>query len=393
MHARETLPTPHASMEDAPSAPLAYSPARSVRTIRPLAPLLPAALFLISACTDASGPLGGTDLFANLQCSIPVSDLFAGGPPPDGIPALLNPTFVQPEDPAASYLLAGDRIIGLEIGGQAWAIPHNIGWWHEIVNLDFPGGVNLAVTYCPLTGSSLVFDRGAAGGADFGVSGVLFQNNLVLFDRSDPASLWMQMMREARCGPADGTRLAMHAAIETTWAGWLGLHPDTRVVGSAIGMGRNYRQYPYGNYEQTSGLLFPQPGIDLRRFAKERTLGIPEDDGSGGLLFPFEALRDAADGSVAVASGMARGGEVVVFWDGNAEGAMAFRPELDGEPLEFRTQAGRILDLQTGTEWRLDGLAVDGVHAGRRLAPVPEAYVAFWFAWTAFHPEAALWQP
>ena len=259
------------------------------------------------------------------------------------------------------------------------------------MNVDFPSGLQVAVTYCPLTGSSLVFDRSVVEGATLGVSGILFRNNLVIWDRNDPSSLWLQMGREARCGPADGTRLPMVASIETTWAGWKELHPETRVVSGSLGLGRDYTRYPYGSYEQDLQLLFNQGTLDGRRFLKERVLGIPEEDGRHGIAFPFEALRDHSDGAGVVET-TARGGDVVVFWDEVLVGAMAYRPEAEGVHLTFRVEDGRIHDEQTGSEWRLDGLAVGGPLAGSSLEPVAEAFVAFWFAWAAFHPDTELWE-
>jgi len=350
-----------------------------------------AAVLLLAACSDLFGPSGSQD-FADLECSVSRSALLDGGPPPDGIPSLQNPQFVDAMAPEAQYLRDRDRVIGLIVDGEAWAIPHNIGWWHEIVNMDFDSGLQLAVTYCPLTGSSLVFDRGAVGGATFGVSGLLFRNNLILFDRNDPSSLWFQMDRRARCGAADGTRLAMYPSIETTWSGWKHLHPDTRVVSENTGANRDYQLYPYGNYEVTDGLLFDQPDVDRRRFVKERTLGVPEDDDQSALLFPFGELDEAEEGPLAVATGQARAGPVVVFWDERVQGAMAFRPRSQGVTLSFSVQGDRIVDQETGTSWRMDGVAEEGALAGQRLEAIPEAYVAFWFAWTTFHPAAEIWE-
>jgi len=350
------------------------------------------ALLALAGCMDF-GPTGTDNPFQDMECSLPQEDLFSGGVAPDGIPSLQNPEFVAPNVPAAAYLQDDDRVIGFLVEGEAYAVPHNIGWWHEIVNLDFSGGLELAVTYCPLTGSSLTFTRDAALGATFGVSGLLFRNNLILFDRSNPQSLWPQMKREARCGAGDGTPLQMYPSIETTWEGWKELYPETRVVGSEIGMGRDYTRYPYGSYEETADLFFPQSNVDDSRFLKERTLGIPEDDGEGGVVFPFYNLKAGDPGPLAVATAQARGGDAVVFWDETVEGAVAFRPEVDGQALTFTVGDEGFVDDQTGSLWRMDGLAVDGTLAGVRLEPIPEAYVAFWFAWMAFHPEAELWEP
>ena len=71
---------------------------------------------------------------------------------------------------------------------------------------------------------------------------------------------------------------------------------------------------------------------------------------------------------------------------------MAYRSVRDGQPLTFEVRHERLFDMETGSEWRLDGLAVEGPLAGERLEPVAEAYVAFWFAWAAFQPQTRLWE-
>ncbi len=86
------------------------------------------------------------------------------------------------------------------------------------------------------------------------------------------------------------------------------------------------------------------------------------------------------------------GSAIVVFWDAEGQAAMAHWPELDGQIIRFRATADGIVDEQTGSTWSVAGEAIDGPLASRRLTSVPEAYVAFWFAWAAFHPQADLWQ-
>ena len=64
---------------------------------------------------------------------------------------------------------------------------------------------------------------------------------------------------------------------------------------------------------------------------------------------------------------------------------------IDGLRLTLEASHEGFTDEETGTIWRLDGLATHGPLAGRRLEPVAEAYVAFWFAWADFHPETWVW--
>lgn len=342
--------------------------------------------------TDLGGPRGGTTVNPS-SCSIPESEIFNGGPGKDGIPALTDPARVSPGADAIAYLRNDDRVIGLDLDGEAVAVPLNVLWWHEIVNLRV-GGRALAVTHCPLTGSSLVFDRDPLNGVEFGVSGLLYQTNLLMYDRTTGESLWPQMSRGARCGPRDGTGLSMVAALEMDWAAWRALHPTTEVV---VGQARfDYRVYPYGSYDAPSNpqLRFPiGKDIDPRRPPKERVLGIPgtAGDETGGIAFPFGALGE--EGRWGVASATVDGREVVVFWDGSARAAMAYDRLVDGEALSFRATANGIVDDETGSVWSVEGYALEGPLQFQGLTPIAEAYVAFWFAWDAFHSTAQLWEP
>ena len=350
-------------------------------------PALILATLGVLACGD-----GGTEAVVTALCQELQAELISGAVK-DGIPALTDPTFVAVGDDQTDYLLGTDRVIGLEVAGEYIAIPHNILWWHEIANLNDFG---LAVTYCPLTGSSMVFDRGAAEGAAFGISGLLFKNNLVMYDRSANGvveSLWPQMLTVGRCGPGEGRRLQMIAALEIEWEDWAALHPDTRVLSGDTGIPRDYTRYPYGDYEIESNALtlFPQDTPDPRRPPKERVLGIPFDDG-GGIAFPFGALRDAGD-LVAIHETGNEQEAIVVLWDGAASAAMAYRPSAGSQTLTFEVRVDTFVDVETGSEWSLEGKALSGPLAGQRLEMIPEAYVSFWFAFSTFSENPELWLP
>lgn len=356
---------------------------------------------LLTSCD--TGPTGQSSSGFNLDnCTISTEQLVDGGVPRDGIPSLDgfapgDDRLVGKDASSASYLEDDNRVIGLLVGDRPLAVPHNILWHHEIVNVDGWAGRTFAVTYCPLTGTSLAFDRSVIDGAEFGVSGLLFNNNLTMYDRRENESLWPQMNREANCGAQVGTELEMLPVVEMTWGKWKDLHPDTKVISSSTGHSRDYTTsgYPYGDsdpassYEAPSNdrLLFDIP-IDDRRPPKERVLGIP--NGEGGLAVPFGALDDGSE--VRVVEVKVDGTDMVVFWDGEADGAMAYHPRtLSGQSLSFAVKNGGIVDTQDGRTWTLDGRAQNG---SARLEPVETAYVAFWFAWSAdsFHPVTRIWE-
>jgi len=350
-------------------------------------------LLLAVGCSDVTGTSGGTSgqVQGQASCTIPGGLVFSGAPK-DGIPALTDPVFVDPGDPVAAYPQPHDRVVGIEVDGESVAIPLGILWYHEIVNLTV-GDLEVAVTHCPLTGSSIVFNRGPLHGAEFGVSGLLYKSNLIMYDRGKPESLWPQMERGARCGPRAGTPLEMVPAIEIRWSRWQSLHPETRVVSQAQGYNFEYRTYPYGSYDEPDNpyLLFPLD-IDPRRPPKEKVLGIPLDDpfGNRGIAFPFGEMAEA--GNWGVVNEDLSEERIVVFWDAEGQAAMAYLPGLDGQILRFRATADGIVDEQTGSTWSVAGEATDGPLASRHLTSVPDAYVAFWFSWAAFHPQTDIWK-
>lgn len=353
-------------------------------------PLL--ALLAITACGG-----DGTDSFSDTindpACTIDVRLLEDGGVGRDGIPALTNPTFVGAGDANADYLLPTDRVIGFRFEGRTLAIPHNILWWHEIMNLDFPGA-NVAVTYCPLTGTAMAFDRAPLGGAELGVSGLLFKNNLVMFERSGVETLFPQIMGEGVCGLRKQTLLPRLAVSEMSWEAWKTLFPQTQVVSGATGFNRDYTRYPYGEYENIDEPPFLPLRYDESRQPKERIVGI---EGPGGSFLAVPFLELDALGEVGVVNVEVDGIPLVVVWDRAGQSGTVFSriptDVVDGsqDPLTFTIQDGKVVDVETGSVWSLTGRADSGPFQGSLLPIHPASMIGFWFAWSAFHPETEVW--
>jgi hypothetical protein len=358
--------------------------------------LVACAVLAAAGCSDegALGPAGAAPSQNELVCDLDSNFLADGGVGRDGIPALTDPTFLpaEPMVDQIAYFKPEDRVIAYWSGGEWLVIPHNIMWRHEIVNLP-----EAVITYCPLTGSALAFSRGgSSGGAEFGVSGLLYNANLVLYDRTQPEeSLWPQMLGEARCGPRSGQALTRVPVFEMTWQGWVELHPDSKVLALTPGMfdPALYFFNPYGlDYEDPDNadyLGMPMTVRDDRRPPKERVLGIPGGE-RGGLAFPFLAMAEAGD--LAVFDFVYEGEPAVVLWDAARQSAMAFRSTVQGSPTTFQVSERGFVDDATGSVWAVDGTAIGGALAGSSvdLRPVTDAYVAFWGAWAAFHPQTEL---
>lgn len=344
--------------------------------------------FVVLVVAAASLPAAPAEAQA---CLVPSNQIVSGGPGKDGIPALTRPRAVSASE-GDSFLARDALVLGFTLNGEARAYPHNVLWWHEIVN-DVVGGMAVAVSYCPLTGSGMVYDATIAGVTrEFGVSGLLFDNNLILYDRVSQESLWSQMRVEGICGPLSRTAPRLLPVVQSTWEAWRALHPETTVVSFETGFRRNYGQYPYGSYDQLgdNSLLFPQSFLDRRRPLKELVLGIARD--GVARAYPYGVLGERSTANDVLAD---RG--VLVLFDRRAQLALAFESDIAGQRLSFEVVEAtafpfQIRDKETSTLWDLTGAAVSGPLAGSRLDPIA-TYSAMWFAWAAFHRETDLFLP
>lgn len=277
------------------------------------------------------------------RASVPIEQIRAGGPPRDGIPSIDDPRFIDPDE--ADFLDPGDRVLGLVHNGVAKAFPTRILNWHEIVNDEFRGEP-VVVSYCPLCGTGMAFSAEIDGkDLDFGVSGLLYNSDLLLYDRYS-LSLWSQIKREAVSGTYVGTGLKQLPASHTTWRDWRDRHPDTLVLSRETGYNRDYSRVPYRGYEKSGRVYFPVANRDERYHPKEKVIGLALEGKTKA--YPFAELSQLDTPFTDQVAGR----EITVHFDpGN--------------------RTGRILDAE-----------------GNEIPSV----IAFWFAWVAFHPDTTVYR-
>ena len=299
-----------------------------------------------SACgwvaARAEPVLNGFDLAG---ASVPAKAIERGGPPKDGIPAIDRPRFVGA---AAAGLSDNDRVLGIAHEGIARAYPVRILNWHEVVN-DRIGSRAVVVTYCPLCGTGMSFEQPpataddlGAGRSGFGVSGLLYNSDVLLYDRATQ-SLWSQILSRAISGPLKGTALAPVPMTHTSWADWRGRHPTSLVLSTDTGFERDYTRDPYAGYGRVHQLMFDVQHRDNRLPLKEWVLGL-RINGSAK-AYPFSVLGRAVD----------RAGNLI-----DSVGGQRVRIRYDQVHL-----SAEAFDAQ-----------------GHPIAGI----TAFWFAWVAFHP-------
>jgi Protein of unknown function (DUF3179) len=328
--------------------------------------------------------------------SVPLSEFQSGGPPRDGIPPVDEPKPTSQAD-ADEWLSRREPVLAVEIGDAVRAYPIQILVWHEIVN-DTLGGRPVAVTYCPLCNSSLVFDRRVRGRTlTFGTTGNLRNSDLVMWDRQTE-SWWQQLTAEAVVGELTGTRLSVLPSQTLSWADFKRLHPAGDVLSRDTGVDRDYGRNPYAGYDQPGSAPFLFDGeADDRLPPKERVVAVFAKDET--VVVPFSRLIRTP-----VVHIEAGGRPVVVFYkrgvtspldaatinDSRDVGtAAAFDARVDGRPLNLERRGDGFVDRATGTRWDFAGRAVAGELAGERLAPVRHDQ-QFWFALAAFLPDARI---
>lgn len=275
------------------------------------------------------------------NADVPQHLIRAGGPPKDGIPAIDTPKFISAAED--TWLAPTDRVLGIKIGKEAKAYPIAILNWHEIVN-DKVGGQSVVVSFCPLCGTGMVFDAEPLGdNARFGVSGLLFESDVLLYDQATE-SLWSQIWMTAITGPRKGEELTLLPSDHTSWAAWRAENPETKVLSRDTGFTRDYNRNPYANYEKTSATYFPVQHSNDALPAKTWVIGVLWD-------------------------GHARAYDIASFSE-----KTLFEDKLGGEPIRLEIDP----ENQTGRAWLND-----------EPLPVIQSY---WFAWYAFYPETELFK-
>ncbi|MCI0744006.1 MAG: DUF3179 domain-containing protein [Verrucomicrobia subdivision 3 bacterium] len=299
------------------------------------------AIIVASASSALAQRANGFDLS---NATIPTSEIRSGGPGKDGIRSIDRPKFVKPSQ--AKFLRDDDLVVSVTVGNTTRAYPLRILVWHEIVN-DTISGQPVAVTYCPLCGTAMVFDPMIGGRRlTFGVSGLLYQSDVLMYDRQTQ-SLWSQLAMKAVAGKLVDTPLPWLASEHLTWAAWQERYPGGQVLSEATGEGRDYSRQAYPGYERQEKTMFPVPQYRSELRNKEWVAGIIVNGQAAA--YPL--------------AGLARSGEAE-----QEVGGVTVRVLFDPE-----SKAVSVVNTLSGE-------------------PVPFVKV-YWFAWQAFYPDTALWKP
>lgn len=305
---------------------------------------------------------------------IRLEEITWGGVRVDGIPSLDNPKLIEAKD--ANYLLDDDLVFGVEINGDVRAYPLRIMGWHEMFN-EVIGGVPVALAYCTLCGSGILFETKVEGRAKpfiFGSSGFLYRSNKLMFDR-ETDSLWNQFTGQPVTGPLmnSGIKLKIRPVLITSWKLWQAKHPNTKVLSLETGHNRNYGSgVVYKEYFTSPDLMFPtivRNEEKVRR--KDYVYGIR--DVGAAKAWPLQAFQDepVINDTLGVKN-------VVLIGNHKTRSVRAYQRNTQ----TFQAGASVHTLKGPGGEWKIEENFIIGPE-GTKLARIP-GHISYWFAWDGY---------
>jgi hypothetical protein len=255
------------------------------------------------------------------------------------------------DDPAVTDAAGGDwypddaTVFGVVIDGEARAYPKNIMQVHEMVN-DTLGGRRIAIPYCTLCGSAQAYLTDELGD-DFEApvlrtSGLLIRSNKMMYELHT-GSFVDTFLGEATSGPLAEANVTFNqvSVVASTWKDWREAHPETTIVAQDGGIGRSYDDDPLQGRDD-DGPIFPIGDTDPRLPVQQSVVGVIDPEGR-----PVAFHADAARAAL-----------------------------LDGERVTLN-----------GVEVQLSGSGLRAVGPDGDV----QSHEAFWFAWSQFHPDTAVW--
>jgi hypothetical protein len=320
-------------------------------------------------------PTKGEHLTLPMEPSMLRERAVSGGPPKDGIPSIDDPKFISAEE-VTDKIKPGDPVFGLATEGTVKAYPQSILVLHEICN-DIVDDTPVSVTYCPLTGTVLGFERGETR---FGVSGRLVNNNLIMYNRATE-TWWPQVLATSIPGPWNDdppTRsLREFRVIWTTWERWVSKHPETQVLARDTGYAKNYDRDPYGSYNPRGGYYSPGAAPMFSALSdndrlQPKTVVIGARTASGAAAFEKRTLREEK-----LIQGELGDTPVVAIYDPDLDTGYVYR-NPDRERLQYESR--RVID-GAGDDHAPAALPLERIHS----------FDAMWFAWSGFYPDTTLY--
>lgn len=285
--------------------------------------------------------------------SVDLAEIFSGGIGRDVIPAIDEPTIGDLEK-ARQVHDAREPMIRVSVNGETRAYPLSVLIWHEIAN-DTLGGVPIAVTFCPLCNTAIVFDRRVGDQVlDFGTTGNLRFSDLVMYDRQTE-SWWQQFTGEGIVGDYSGEQLTIIPSRVEPFGVFAEAFPEADILERPPFFPRNYGVNPYAGYDTADEPFIP---------------GVPKVEGIAPLAYVVAVGDQAWSLDLLREKRRIEIDDLVITWEPGQLSVLDVSYIKEGRDIGYVTVQRRTPD----------GLQ-DAIHD-----------MTFAFAFNAFHPDGTLHQ-
>lgn len=321
--------------------------------------------------------------------------------------ALDNPKMVRADE--ADFLEPDDYVLGVTVNGQSRAYPTRFVWWHHVVNdkVSTPDKADafFAVTYCSVCNTGVRYDLTLDNKPVHLDFYGLYNGVVALCDR-DTESVFLQGSGLFANGPLAGKELKIGPLLDTTWAEWRKLHPETQVMFPDPAYSKFYN--PKGHAEPRGYTKFPMPFFaqtvarrDNRLTPFDKVLGVtlsPKNaDGKETnapplrRAYPVKSVQEAGN----VVNDTVGSTAIAVLLNPETLAASAVSRRLDGKVLTFEARkkdgdSVAFYDKETGTRWSIEGVGMEGMLAGKTLERLNN-HLSQWYGWYAYFPDTTIY--
>ncbi|HXS11778.1 MAG TPA: DUF3179 domain-containing (seleno)protein [Acidobacteriaceae bacterium] len=266
----------------------------------------------------------------------------------------------------------GDMVLAVNLNGHSRAYPIRYLGYHHIIN-DIVGGDPIAVTYCTLCHTGLVWSRILDGRTlYFHLAGI--NNGNALLRDAETSSIWQQSTGECIFGHLRGRHLTLISSNELTLALWRHENPKGTILRPVTAVLAQYDPKDWEQHVARTRVVVDvsASGIDPH----EIIFGVS----TNGLHRAYFLRTLLASQLIQDKFGDPATRVLLVLGPDNAS-IRAFAP---GDLTFVRTQnpsdSAFMTDMQTGSAWNFQGCAVAGSLRGQCLAPI-DGHKSFWFDW------------
>jgi hypothetical protein len=277
-----------------------------------------------------------------------------------------------------------DKVLAVSVGPQARAYPIRTMGYHHIVN-DMVGGVPIAVTYCTLCHTGLVWNRVIEGRTlHFHLAGI--NNGNALLRDEETSSIWQQSTGEAIFGPLKGQQLKLVRSNELSFALWRSEQPQGQVLKPDPAYVAEYDPKDWEKHVEKTRTVVDtsKSGLGPHQLMLGITVAGQSKAYPVGAILAARVIQDQV-GAVPVLIVVGPDTASIRVFEGKVAGGAAELTFVRGSGDSLMT------DAESGSTWNFQGCAVGGKLAGQCLKEI-DAHKDYWFDWMNHHPDSAVFK-